>query len=322
MRADMDKQITECSRHKGYGRKKSRQNRIDAKHEARKIGLDNLPKKGRIREGGWFDFGENLSPLSRFLDSKVGEPWDEVYSEISQNLSKNSTIGAHVFQHIWGYVLLNCVEIDGVPHTPEGKSIPESRRFYYSFYVAQDGVLKRTPQSKPVSLEKMYDVCRDSESTIFRFDYYRRKGGGWQKAILCAPDAPIDKGKCQRILPVEWCKYRKVYVVHRGANIGRASDKATNPWEPRPKVEDCIQHWVYSWKTLSQSEVRRLGLDDVEHFNDFREAKFQRNFNNRPYWNRPSGPLTDEKFQELLRQSKRKENLKKNPLNLTGLLTN
>ena len=49
---------------------------------------------------------DNLSPLARFLESRSGKHWDKVYSELSQQLDKNSTTGLHVFQHLWDYVTL------------------------------------------------------------------------------------------------------------------------------------------------------------------------------------------------------------------------
>ncbi|HEY9702477.1 MAG TPA: hypothetical protein V6C58_08530, partial [Allocoleopsis sp.] len=39
---------------------------------------------------------DHLGPLKRLLWSKVGQNWDDVYSELCQRLDKNSVLGFHV----------------------------------------------------------------------------------------------------------------------------------------------------------------------------------------------------------------------------------
>lgn len=48
---------------------------------------------------------ENLAPLARFLRSRRGRPWDEVFSEICATLDTGSTVKMHVRSHIEDYVL-------------------------------------------------------------------------------------------------------------------------------------------------------------------------------------------------------------------------
>jgi hypothetical protein len=50
------------------------------------------------------DFGENLSPLFRWLDKQVGRPWDKVYSELCTTFDMRKTINQHILQHVNGYV--------------------------------------------------------------------------------------------------------------------------------------------------------------------------------------------------------------------------
>ncbi len=59
-----------------------------------------LPMKSRRLGYQVKMFGENLNPLWRFLKSRVGQPWNDVYSEIRSTLSIRSTIQHHVFQHL------------------------------------------------------------------------------------------------------------------------------------------------------------------------------------------------------------------------------
>lgn len=56
---------------------------------------------------------ENLNPLRRFLYSKIGSPWNEVFSEICAELDVNSTIKKHVRDHVPDYVEVSTFIEDG-----------------------------------------------------------------------------------------------------------------------------------------------------------------------------------------------------------------
>lgn len=45
-------------------------------------------------------FNENLAPLVRFLHTRCGRRWDDVYAEICANLDTGSTVKMHVRQHL------------------------------------------------------------------------------------------------------------------------------------------------------------------------------------------------------------------------------
>ncbi|MBH8574037.1 hypothetical protein I8752_13590 [Nostocaceae cyanobacterium CENA369] len=47
---------------------------------------------------------DHLGPLRRFLRSKVGQPWNEVYSELCQRLDPSTMAGQHVIGHLWDFV--------------------------------------------------------------------------------------------------------------------------------------------------------------------------------------------------------------------------
>jgi len=50
-------------------------------------------------------FNENLAPLVRFFRSRLGRPWDGVFSEICARLDTGSTVKMHVRQHVEDFVL-------------------------------------------------------------------------------------------------------------------------------------------------------------------------------------------------------------------------
>ena len=89
-------------------------------------------------------FNENLAPLVRFLRSRLGQPWDSVFSEICQNLDTGSTVKMHVRQHIEDFVL---TRISSGRHGEwlfkgEIVGVNARRRGRYFFVDPEDGMLK------------------------------------------------------------------------------------------------------------------------------------------------------------------------------------
>lgn len=67
-----------------------------------------------VRHYGGKELNENLAPLLRFLRSRVGQRWDDVYSEISQHLKVTSATQQHVRDHVSDFVAIRCRRVDGV----------------------------------------------------------------------------------------------------------------------------------------------------------------------------------------------------------------
>ncbi|MBW4614292.1 MAG: hypothetical protein KME21_13670 [Desmonostoc vinosum HA7617-LM4] len=61
-------------------------------------------------------FSDHLGPLYRWLRSQVGKPWNNVYSELSYRLNATTLSGQHILSHVWDFVELNVVLIDGIPY--------------------------------------------------------------------------------------------------------------------------------------------------------------------------------------------------------------
>ena len=53
--------------------------------------------------GGTKYFNDNLQPLTRYLQSNTGRPWNKVYSELCSRLDKTTVSGLHVFNHIFDF---------------------------------------------------------------------------------------------------------------------------------------------------------------------------------------------------------------------------
>lgn len=56
---------------------------------------------------------DHLGPLRRLLRSKVGQPWNDVYSELCKRLDPSTMAGQHVIGHLWDYVERHVEIIDG-----------------------------------------------------------------------------------------------------------------------------------------------------------------------------------------------------------------
>ena len=100
MRSDMSKVITECYRQGGNHSYKVHRNGKSS------WDMEDAPKKESMRK--WAksrsiekEFGEHLSPLYRFIASKVGHKWDDVFSEICKSLNVNSQTHNHIIQHMY-----------------------------------------------------------------------------------------------------------------------------------------------------------------------------------------------------------------------------
>jgi hypothetical protein len=119
MRADMAKVIVERPRFgsrdkgeaKGYRR---RRQRLAPEDQPRREGI-----KARVA-GGSKRLNEHLAPLRRFLESRVGDPWDGVFAEICANVSRDSAVQDHVRDHVADFVATHVLLIDGVPCCGEG----------------------------------------------------------------------------------------------------------------------------------------------------------------------------------------------------------
>jgi hypothetical protein len=87
---------------------------------------------------------ENLAPLVRFLRSRLGQPWDSVFSEICAHLDTGSTVKMHVRQHIEDFVLTRISIGRHGEWLFKGEVVGAHRRYRWrKFFVdPDDGILK------------------------------------------------------------------------------------------------------------------------------------------------------------------------------------
>jgi hypothetical protein len=161
MREDMAKVLVERPRKGGCGKERSRQNRHETRQFCKNVAIDNDLETANFRgmkrvhtsKPNSLDdkkqVNENLNPLRRFLQSRIGQPWDKVYSEIMSRLNLNNAVQYHVWQH-----LIQLGEVETKTYT-EGNTVmaaglggPQSMTTSYGreeFYVdPKNGTLRQT----------------------------------------------------------------------------------------------------------------------------------------------------------------------------------
>lgn len=89
---------------------------------------------------------EHLSPLRRWLSKQVGRNWDDVWSEICENLSVRNATTAHVRDHADQYVEKNCI-IDEEGRICDSVGLPlHGSRYWKGWYVDPvDNTLREAP---------------------------------------------------------------------------------------------------------------------------------------------------------------------------------
>jgi len=133
------------------------------------------------------DFNDHLGPLRRWLHSQVGQPWDRVYSEICDRLDTKTVTGQHVLFHLWDFVELHVVLIDGLPYQKNCQPF----RSNFKFFVHPDtGILccfKDFRKKQKQLSQKDVDLL-----AIDDYHQYRKLDGLWF-AIAFADLPPMEK---------------------------------------------------------------------------------------------------------------------------------
>jgi hypothetical protein len=139
-----------------------------------------------------------LAPIEGFLRKSCGRPWDKVYSEIREHLNGNSTMQAHVLQHVHQYVEENAVITEGVPYDIQGHAIT-SYLSYPMFYVDGKGVLRKAPTQASTKYQKpvlplivfpnmrgvQYRMCNRGDGLRwYKLTLETAKEGSWDMFLL------------------------------------------------------------------------------------------------------------------------------------------
>jgi hypothetical protein len=110
---------------------------------------DSAGKMQTIKPKGPFvrkEFGENLSPLKRFLRSNIGNRWDDVFSELSRRMDIRGAVSGHIFDHIFHYVDIEAIEGEDGTVYADAASMDKGLSLLFGFYVLSDGILREVKE--------------------------------------------------------------------------------------------------------------------------------------------------------------------------------
>lgn len=79
------------------------------KKPGRRRKFEDCPRQEPIDRRGTKHFDDHLGPLKRFLASRVGRPWDDVWSELCGQLDRRGLLQRHVFVHLEQMVAIRVV---------------------------------------------------------------------------------------------------------------------------------------------------------------------------------------------------------------------
>lgn len=118
MRKDMSKVLIERPRTQSNARSRKWGLKIKFVEDSDYENIITYTSSSRRRQYGWNakESTDVLSPLRGYLRSRVGDLWDDVYSDICENMDRRSTVGAHIFTHLWQYVERNTLMVGDAVH--------------------------------------------------------------------------------------------------------------------------------------------------------------------------------------------------------------
>ena len=196
MRKDMNRVLTERPRVGGDDGQKHERTykhklRVREKQYYKDIEIDDRPTKESMRKrhdrgGASKSFSDHIKPLERFLLSRVGQPWNKVWSEICEVLKGTSLQANHVKDHVKGYV-------GGIPHSGQ-------KYFAYNewwnprrslVWVDENGILRRGERRRRLrakDLKKTYDHVRESDLVE-----YHKINGCWYRVEIRMWDPIVSK---------------------------------------------------------------------------------------------------------------------------------
>jgi len=145
--------------------------------EASEDGLFN-PYLIKIRRKSYYS-SQHFGPLRRFLRSKVGQHWDEVYSEMCQRLGRNTIARQYVISDVWTYVERHVEIINGSFYSKpkRGYAIPLDGSYCLCFYVHPETGILCTVENIP---RKQTQTQQETDVVIIdRYHQYQKLNDIW-----------------------------------------------------------------------------------------------------------------------------------------------
>lgn len=256
MRKDMAKVVVERPRYGGSYTKSGNKN----------TSLEDLPIKEGMRKpyGGRYyrkQFNDYLSPLRRFLESRVGKLWDDVYSEIRENINPNSTVQQHIMSHVFGYVDIHVQYIDGIPF-----SKPPYPRKIEGLYVDYEGYLRYADYEKRPKWKPKESYIEVNENQVLdKIDgiWYRVDVGYGKRAVVFENELGFDN---------LWRLRSQGYAKKYGPEIRKETIITKNIYT---EMTSLVSQWKDNLRHLegvAKQEVERKIRDTEYVLNEFKNV--------------------------------------------------
>lgn len=202
MRRDMKEVIVETARtgggyYRGQGHRPLRDDE----------GFVDLPSHEKMRYRKDKSQGDKLGPLRAFLESKVGQQWDDVYSEICEVNDKRSMLGFHLLTHLSQYV--------------KAKGLHSKHSYFgQDFFQDYDGTLQKAKDNRPWYRQRAEEALKAPIERFLLEDgwrYQKEKGQWYRMKEVQVPDTVLwseyideEKYEIVRVVkPVTRAKYLK-----------------------------------------------------------------------------------------------------------------
>lgn len=255
MRKDMSKVIVERPRI-GCGR--TRRGRL--------LETDLQPQKQGMRKPHHIHYNakklnENLAPLRRFLRSRVGQPWDKVYSEICENIKTTSATQQHVREHIPDFVAIKTTQDNHGQIWTGNRSPVLLKDCWHELYVhPESGILLRNPhygswKSKRRARQEQHRLKKlETERSYQTGEELRKIAGIWYQVEW----VPVPAGKL-----VPWLDTNGI-TQHR-LEGGTAVDCLTGKTVCSVRGVyryDYAEKYALSKRQLSKEELKYWGIEN------------------------------------------------------------
>ena len=250
MRSDMSKVIVERPRRGGHHHKQGRPLRDledNISHEGMRVPY--------VRYYNAKELNENLAPLLRFLNSRVGQLWDDVYSEICENIRTTNAVQEHIRDHVKQFVETSTsLDKEGNIWINRYRPFLLEDDGFTRFYVdPRDGKLCFNPNHVSwTARQKAYRAERETQQletarTLSDGTEIRKHEGIWYEVKL----APVPTPE----LVTGW--------VDRRGNAHKVS-RAVSVYDVLLKkfISETHGTYVCSKRQLNNAELRRYGVSN------------------------------------------------------------
>lgn len=293
----MSKQICEDARSHSSDRVASRSRRrnakqrmhVDPEDSAPSEGMKNTYKHSTKASNFRKDFGEHLSPLYGFLNKQVGRPWNDVFSEICEQITIDSTVQRHIREHVFDLVEINIRIINGKPHEFNPYAYANDRRGWIlhsdwrrrgkhrQMYVdPEDGILKMSPVEPPPWKLKVEENQSEKLKTLYfpkddLLTRYHRINGVWYAIGYRKLN---DEEKARGGAGYYYNDYNSITEVTtrrwQSAGYSLTIDAISEILDAHPG------YWPMTKKQLNKNEVRRIETAVAEQVRQFEKTRIRR----------------------------------------------